>query len=239
VIIFIGVTEFRPDDSSIRWSTSEDAELVKGYLLLFASDSIYEAYLFTRCCKNDGFSNLFGAATTVQEASDLIQDAGSRKLICLISDSISSDCGACIASEIRAANPFSKSILIVTDIEKYCTLAPERKVFDSLCSSAAIGRGGIYRALEGMLSRKTFYIDPLLRKALEELEQAGLLKISQREREILQLLAEGLTNKQIASRIFIAERTVRDYVSSILEKIGMGNRAGAAAWAIRHGLAAS
>jgi DNA-binding NarL/FixJ family response regulator len=49
--------------------------------------------------------------------------------------------------------------------------------------------------------------------------------LSERETEILGLLAQGLTNKEIAARLFLAEGTVKNYVSSILGKIGARDRA--------------
>lgn len=60
--------------------------------------------------------------------------------------------------------------------------------------------------------------------------------LSEREREILKLLANGLTNADIAERIHLAEGTVRNYVSSIFTKLDVADRTQAAAIAWRHGL---
>ena len=54
--------------------------------------------------------------------------------------------------------------------------------------------------------------------------------LSNREREILALLADGLGNKQIAARLFISERTADSHVRSILNKLGFNSRAQVAAW---------
>lgn len=62
--------------------------------------------------------------------------------------------------------------------------------------------------------------------------------LTEQERRILQLIAEGKTNKEIAGEVFLSEKTVRNYVSNILAKLGLANRAEAAAFAVRHGLAA-
>jgi DNA-binding NarL/FixJ family response regulator len=59
-------------------------------------------------------------------------------------------------------------------------------------------------------------------------ELAGL---SEREREVFELVAEGLTNRQISERIFLAEKTVKNYVSSILTKLGVDRRTQVAALA--------
>jgi len=57
--------------------------------------------------------------------------------------------------------------------------------------------------------------------------------LTEQERVLLGLLGEGLTNKQIAARMFLAEKTVKNYVSSILMKLGMARRTEAAVFAVR------
>ena len=58
--------------------------------------------------------------------------------------------------------------------------------------------------------------------------------LSEQERRVLELIGEGLTNRQIAQRMFLAEKTVKNYVSSLLGKLGMQRRTQAAAFAVRH-----
>lgn len=60
--------------------------------------------------------------------------------------------------------------------------------------------------------------------------------LSQREKEILKLIAQGLPNAEIAHTLFLSEGTVRNYVSSILEKLGVDDRTQAAVVALRYGL---
>ena len=57
--------------------------------------------------------------------------------------------------------------------------------------------------------------------------------LSEQERRVLALIAEGLTNRQIAERMFLAEKTVKNYVSAVLTKLGMQRRSQAAAFAAR------
>ena len=64
-------------------------------------------------------------------------------------------------------------------------------------------------------------------------EQDGVDRLSSREREILDLIATGMTNRQIAEHLFLAEKTIKNYVSSLLAKLGMGRRSEAAAYAAR------
>jgi DNA-binding NarL/FixJ family response regulator len=61
--------------------------------------------------------------------------------------------------------------------------------------------------------------------------------LTTREREVATLLAEGLTNGQIAQRLYISAKTASVHVSNILAKLGMSSRAEVAAWAAREGLA--
>jgi DNA-binding NarL/FixJ family response regulator len=58
--------------------------------------------------------------------------------------------------------------------------------------------------------------------------------LSDQEKRVLELIGEGLTNRQIAERMFLAEKTVKNYVSSLLGKLGMQRRTQAAAFAVRH-----
>lgn len=61
-------------------------------------------------------------------------------------------------------------------------------------------------------------------------------ELSERELEVVGLIAEGKTNKEIAEALIIAEKTARNHVSRILTKLGLTRRSQAAAWAIRAGL---
>jgi predicted ATPase/DNA-binding CsgD family transcriptional regulator len=63
--------------------------------------------------------------------------------------------------------------------------------------------------------------------------------LSRREREVVPLIARGLTNRQIAARLVISERTVDGHVAKILSKLGFATRAQIAVWADRHGLTPS
>ncbi|MER7010566.1 response regulator transcription factor [Saccharopolyspora sp. NPDC000359] len=64
-------------------------------------------------------------------------------------------------------------------------------------------------------------------------EQDELAALTERERRVLELIGEGLTNRQIAEQLFLAEKTVKNYVTSVLAKLGMERRTQAAAWVAR------
>jgi two-component system response regulator DevR len=61
-----------------------------------------------------------------------------------------------------------------------------------------------------------------------------LASLTEREREILNLIAEGLTNRQIGERLFLAEKTVKNYVSGLLAKLGLQRRTQAAVYGVQH-----
>jgi DNA-binding NarL/FixJ family response regulator len=61
-------------------------------------------------------------------------------------------------------------------------------------------------------------------------------ELTPREREVLILIAEGATNKEIAAKLVVSENTARNHVSHILGKLGFSRRSEAAAYAVRKGL---
>jgi DNA-binding CsgD family transcriptional regulator len=67
-------------------------------------------------------------------------------------------------------------------------------------------------------------------------EPSGPDSLTPREREVAALLAEGLTNSQVADRLYISPRTAAVHVSNILAKLGMSSRTEVAAWAVREGV---
>jgi DNA-binding NarL/FixJ family response regulator len=71
---------------------------------------------------------------------------------------------------------------------------------------------------------------------MEHLAQMPGSELTEREREVLTLVARGFTNKQIADTLFVSEKTARNHVSHILEKLGLSRRSEAAAFAVEHKL---
>jgi DNA-binding NarL/FixJ family response regulator len=76
----------------------------------------------------------------------------------------------------------------------------------------------------------TAHVLDRMRESAKADELAGL---TERERDVLMLMGEGLTNRQIAERLFLAEKTVKNYVTSVLAKLGMERRTQAVAWIAR------
>ncbi len=65
-------------------------------------------------------------------------------------------------------------------------------------------------------------------------EDQRLLSLTAREREVLDLIGQGLTNRQIGEKMYLAEKTVKNYVSGLLAKLGMERRTEAAVFVARH-----
>lgn len=93
----------------------------------------------------------------------------------------------------------------------------------------AIGRGEAL--LDPALTQKVF---KRVREASRKATDEAFATLSDQELRILNLISEGKTNKQIAADIFLSEKTVRNYVSSILSKLSLSTRSEAAAYAVKH-----
>ena len=65
-------------------------------------------------------------------------------------------------------------------------------------------------------------------------EDKALAPLTDQEKRILELIGQGMTNRQIAEAVFLAEKTVKNYVSSLLAKLGMERRTQAAVFASKH-----
>lgn len=74
------------------------------------------------------------------------------------------------------------------------------------------------------------------RRLAEKESRKELLQLNEREIDILQLAAQGATNKQIAKTLFLSEQTIKNYLSNIFQKLHVNNRSEAVASAIREGL---
>jgi len=122
-------------------------------------------------------------------------------------------------------------------------------VFDAIRAGAAgyllkdTPRAMLIQAITGTADGQT-YVDPAVAGKLfnhiagttASLDTALANTLSAREREVLRLLADGLSNAEIARELFLSEGTVRNYVSSLFIKLGVSDRTQAAVVALKHGL---
>jgi two-component system response regulator DevR len=102
---------------------------------------------------------------------------------------------------------------------------------DLIHALEAVGRGEAL--LDPAVTQRVFQE---VRRAVKEEEASAFAHLSQQEKHVLLLVSEGKTNREIAKSLFLGEGTVRNYVSSILSKLGVNNRAEAAAYAVEHNL---
>lgn len=144
--------------------------------------------------------------------------------------------------QIRARHPEVK-VLVLT------TYDDDQWVFDAIRAGASgyllkdTPREEIVRAIRGTLAGKSF-VDPgvagklLDQVASKQVQPETLLtkKLTEREVDVLRLIARGLNNPEIAARLHLSEGTVRNHVSAILTKLEVTDRTQAAVIAIQHGL---
>lgn len=144
--------------------------------------------------------------------------------------------------EIRKKFPNIK-ILVLT------TYDDDEWVFDAIRAGASgyllkdTSRQKIIEAIRGTMEGKSF-VDPAIagklinQLASNQTQPASILKnkLTERELDVLRLLAKGMPNLEIATHLHLSEGTVRNHVSAILEKLNVSDRTQAAVIAIQHGL---
>lgn len=179
-------------------------------------------------------------AATAREALEKTRDYNPDVVVMDIRLKGGSGIEAC--QEITEAYPETKVIMLTS-------YAEDEMLFSAIRAGAAgyvlkqIGGEDLVRAIEAV-GRGEALLDPAVtqrvfqevRKAAREEEASAFAELTQQEMHVLQLVSEGRTNRQIAEMLYLGEGTVRNYVSSILSKLNVRNRAEAAAYAVEHNL---
>ncbi|MGP8163119.1 MAG: response regulator [Acidimicrobiales bacterium] len=145
--------------------------------------------------------------------------------------------GIAVCREIRSAHPEIACLMLTS-------FADDEALFAAIMAGAAgyllkevRGRdivGSVKRAARG-----ESLLDPALtQKLIDRMRTGGpederLARLTARERRVLDLVAEGKTNREIGAELYLAEKTVKNYVSNILSKLGMQRRTEAAVFAAR------
>lgn len=145
-------------------------------------------------------------------------------------------------AEIRARFPQVR-VLVLT------TYDGDQWVFDAIRGGASgyllkdTPREGLIQAIHETAAGKTA-VDPGVAGRLFEhvretpaADAAITAELSEREREVLVLIARGLSNADIAARLYLSEGTIRNYVSAVFDRLGVSDRTQAAVLALRSGLA--
>jgi len=106
-----------------------------------------------------------------------------------------------------------------------------------------VGRADLIKTIRAVAAGQNLLDPSVTKRVMEKLAQLAAKEeervvevISEREKEVLTLVARGLTNKEIAKNLIITENTARNHVSRILDKLGLTRRSEAAVFAAEHGL---
>src|SRR5438067_13875377 len=104
-----------------------------------------------------------------------------------------------------------------------------------------VSREELVDAIRQVATGGAFIESQMLKGMLSEMKPTGPVpaaarNLTKREREILSLVAEGMSNREIAERLVLSPETVKSHVAAILEKLGVSDRTQAAIYAVRNGL---
>ena len=144
-------------------------------------------------------------------------------------------------SLVRSLNRYGRdhrSILIITENHQLTSDVLEDPIFASIVVDHNIGGPScvLTQALRAV-NRNERFLDPAIKHSSIDTSMNGDA-LSQRELNVLSLVAEGLSNKEVGERLHLASTTVRDHLQSVMRKLNVNSRTGAAVAAFRQGLLA-
>ncbi|HVH53218.1 MAG TPA: response regulator transcription factor [Actinomycetota bacterium] len=177
-------------------------------------------------------------ASSVREAVDEAERA--RPDVVVMDVRLADGSGIEATREIRARHPKTAVIMLTS-------FADDEALFASIMAGASgyvlkqVKGGELVRAIR-TVGKGESLLDPAitsavldrLRKGKHLLKDEKLARLSPQEERILSLVADGKTNREIGEELHLAEKTVKNYVSSILSKLEVARRAEAAAYLARH-----
>ncbi|MBM5794205.1 MAG: response regulator transcription factor [Cyanobacteria bacterium K_DeepCast_0m_m1_088] len=209
------------------------AEVVLPGKLLIAGRSRAFAYLFAFATYSIAPEGLLGAATNRRELLGLLGEATGEVFV-VLHDEMLDHYGEGLLDEIRTAKTGISVIVLSSQEATTVEACTGLLKADAVIAEQNIGKGVLIPAIQAIRAGNTPHVDPLLRTIYAQ-EIQGQRDVKPRERDILMLVASGLTNKEIAAQLFIAETTTRDYVSELIQRFEVANRAALAAAAIQLG----
>jgi len=182
-----------------------------------------------------GDIEIVGEASTVSDARRLIPDL--RPLVVILDAELPDGSGIDLCRDLRSLSPESRTLVLTSDDR-------EETIVAAMHAGAV---GYILKQVEGTsllsavrtIARGHSLIDPVLaRRMINWMEQSNdapdeLAGLTDQQLKILSLLAEGLTNREIGARLYLAEKTVKNHVTRILAKLGVQRRTQAALLASR------
>jgi DNA-binding NarL/FixJ family response regulator len=177
---------------------------------------------------------VIGEASTAREALELIP--ATLPDVAVLDVRLPDGDGVEVCREIRSDYPEVKCIMLTS-------YPDDEAVYSAIMAGAS---GYLLKQVRGTdlvegvrrVARGDSLLDPAVTaRVLERIRRRDadddVTSLSAQEQTILELISEGLTNRQIGERMFLAEKTVKNYVSNMLGKLGMSRRAEAAAYAAR------
>ena len=177
---------------------------------------------------------LVGQATTAEEA--LRRIPATRPDVALLDIHLENgETGIEVCREVRSRWPEIRCLM-------FTAYGDDQSVFASIMAGASgyllkgVGADALVEAVEAVAAGGSLLDPGVTAQVLERLRGAvgrNEPALTGRESAILSLIAEGATNREIGERLFLAEKTVRNYVSGLLAKLGMQRRSEAAAYAVR------
>jgi DNA-binding NarL/FixJ family response regulator len=183
-------------------------------------------------------------ATSVAEARKVLEDAGEVVDLALVDLNLPDGSGSEFIAELRASRPRSQALVLTAHTDRVrLARAIEAGAAGILHKSLRLEE--IMDAMRRLRSGQQL-IPPqevieavrfVGRERLRDHEAQLLIgKLTTRERELLQALAEGLSDKEIAERLYVRVGTVRSHMTHILAKLGVDSRLQALIFAIRYGV---
>ncbi|MEO5709750.1 MAG: response regulator transcription factor [Nocardioidaceae bacterium] len=180
--------------------------------------------------ESDGDIEIVGESGTAQEATSRIPAL--RPDVAVLDARLPDGSGIDVCRDVRSVDPDIKA-LILTSYDD------DEALFAAILAGAAgyllkqVGGHDLVDAVRRVAAGQSLIDPTLTARVLERLrhgpeEHEELASLTGQEHKILALIAEGLTNRQIGERLFLAEKTVKNYVSSILAKLGLERRTQAA-----------
>jgi two-component system, NarL family, response regulator DevR len=179
-----------------------------------------------------------GEAARVQESVEVAEAV--RPDVVVMDVRLEDGSGIEATREIRARRPDTKVVMLTS-------FADDEALFASIMAGASgyvlkqVRGGDLLQSIRTVAEGGSL-LDPAvtgavldrLRKGKHLLKDERLARLSPQEERILTLVAEGKTNREIGDELHLAEKTVKNYVSSILSKLEVARRAEAAAYLARH-----
>ncbi len=135
---------------------------------------------------------------------------------------------------MRANNNFMSNLEITKDIGASRVLEITGDEIDGSKVTVAENMGIIYSGFS--VIGKEEYIKPLIEIAVNTSDDVKNPGLTEREKEVLSLLSQGLSNKDIAKKLFLSEKTVKNHLNSIFKKIEVTDRTNAALYAVRNSI---